>query len=281
VSEAEQTLRDFLSHSQFARAGAVITDLDGTALHQSNGRTIIARPVELALKRLYELGRPFVLNSLRHPLSILRSFGQDWYRISNAPIPTVTLNGSLIGYIALNSSQNGSTESIVFEERAAFPLSHAQIDAALDEAARAIAAGDPGPRLFCYPRRWPAGEILWTPGVSGLSALRAQLHSEDICMIHLQQTGRDHFVTRPGTDKLSGARHLTELLPFDLASSIGAGDTDMDSFLNGVGLALLVGDLPLQFRGRFRTLRLKDSLELGDLLFQLAGMLGRNLKALT
>jgi hypothetical protein len=115
--------------------------------------------------------------------------------------------------------------------------------------------------------------------------LRAQLHAEDICMILLlldlpqdrlmayQHTRQDNFFTRAGIDKLSGARQIAELLRFDLASSIGAGDTEMDRFLSGVGLAVVVGGLPVSFRGLFTTLRLKDSFELGDLLFQVGAML--------
>jgi hydroxymethylpyrimidine pyrophosphatase-like HAD family hydrolase len=282
----EQILRDFLAHSNFARAGAVITDLDGTALHQNNGRISIAKPVELGLKRLYDLGRPFVLNSLRSPDSVLRNFGRDWYSVSNAPIPAVTLNGSLLGYV----TQNAAGE-ITFEELAAFPLLPSEIDQALDEVAKLIADGVHDLLLFFYPRRWQAGENIWTPAASTvpeiqrhhrnaksvraweLCRLRAHLHAEDMCMIILQHTGRDHVLTRAGIDKLSGAQRFASLLHFDLASSIGAGDTDMDRFLSGVGLAVLVGTFPLDFQGRFATLRLQDSLELGDLLFQTAALL--------
>jgi hydroxymethylpyrimidine pyrophosphatase-like HAD family hydrolase len=297
----QQILRDFLAHSDFARAGAVITDLDGTALHESNGRVSIAKPVELGLKRLYDLGRPFALNSLRSPLSVLRNFGRDWYSVSNAPIPAVTLNGSLLGYV----TQNAAGE-ITFEEMAAFPLLPAEIDAALDGVAKLIADGVYDLLLFYYPRRWQSGEIVWTPAAEkipairqkyrgpssviawDLSRLRAQLHTEDTCMILLlldlpqdrlmayRYTRRDNFLTRAGIDKLSGAQRIAGLLHFDLSSSIGAGDTEMDRFLSGVGLAVLVGGWPLEFRGRFATLRLKDSLELGELLFQVGTLLGPN-----
>lgn len=294
----EQILRDFLARSNFAHAGAVITDLDGTALHESNGRTCISRPVELGLKRLYELGRPFVLNTLRSPDSVLRNFGRDWYSVSNAPIPAVTLNGSLLGYV----TQNAAGE-ITFEELAAFPLLPEEIDAALDGIAKLIADGVDDLLLLYYPRRWQSGENIWTPDAErvpairqkyrgpssvvawDLSSLRKQLHAEDICMILLlldlrqdrlfeyRYTRRDNFLTRAGIDKLSGAQRIASLLRFDLASSIGAGDTEMDRFLSDVGLAVLVGTFPLEFQGRSATLRLKDSLELGDLLFQVGDLL--------
>jgi hydroxymethylpyrimidine pyrophosphatase-like HAD family hydrolase len=296
----QETLRDFLAESDFSDSGAVITDLDGTALHESNGRITIAKPVELGLKRLYDLGHPFVLNSLRSPLSVLRSFGRDWYSVSNAPIPAVTLNGSLLGYVTETPAGE-----ITFEELAAFPLRAGEIDTALDGVGRMIGGGVHELLLFYYPRHWQAGEIIWTPTAERIPAvlqkyrsassavaweferLRAQLHAEDICMVLLlldlpqdllmayQHTRRDNFLTRAGVDKLSGAQRMAELLHFDLASSIGAGDTEMDRFLSGTGLAVLVGGMPLEFRGRFASLRLKDSLELGDLLFQVGGMVAQ------
>jgi hydroxymethylpyrimidine pyrophosphatase-like HAD family hydrolase len=293
-----EILRDFLARSNFARAGAVITDLDGTALHLANGQVTIAKPVELGLKRLYDLGRPFVINSLRSPLSVLRSFGRDWYSVANAPTPAITLNGSLLGYV----TQNAAGE-ITFEEIASFPLLPADIDAALDTVAKLTRDGVHDFLLFYYPRQWQAGEILWTPAAERIPALlqryrsasgvvawepphlRERLHAEDISMIHLlldlppdqlkayQHTRRDNFLTCTGIDKLSGARQIASLLHFDLASSIGAGDTDMDRFLSGVGLAVVVGDLPVPFQGLFSTLRLKDSFELGDLLFEVVALL--------
>src|SRR4051794_23944004 len=103
------------------------------------------------------------------------------------------------------------------------------------------------------------------------------MHAEDICMIFLllneteeklmayQHTRRSNFLSHSGVDKLFGAQRIAELLHFDLTSSIGAGDTEMDSFLKGVGLAVVVGGMDLAFQGVRGTLRLKDSFELGEL----------------
>jgi len=88
-----------------------------------------------------------------------------------------------------------------------------------------------------------------------------------------QHTKRENFITHAGVDKLFGAQRMAEYVKFDLGSSIGAGDTELDRFLAGVGLAVLVGGLPLDFHGVHGTLRLKDSFELGGLLFDVAGML--------
>jgi hydroxymethylpyrimidine pyrophosphatase-like HAD family hydrolase len=118
-----------------------------------------------------------------------------------------------------------------------------------------------------------------------LSKLREQLHAEDICMMFLlvdspeeqlmayQQTKRSNFFTAKGVDKLFGAHRIAETLGFDLAHSIGAGDTEMDRFLNGVGLAVLVGTFELELKGLLQTVRIKSSFELGEILFRLAGML--------
>src|SRR5215211_7034205 len=122
-----QKLQQFLEQSTFASAGGVITDLDGTALHEDKGRIYIPKSVELGFKELHDLGRPFVLNSLRFPLSVLRTFGRDWYSVSNSPIPTVTLNGSLLGYVIQEPSGEMS-----FEEIAAFPLAQTEIDRVLE-----------------------------------------------------------------------------------------------------------------------------------------------------
>ena len=54
-------LEEFFQHSHFMSKGAVITDLDGTAVHEDNGVTIIHRDVEMGLKKIYEAGRPVVI----------------------------------------------------------------------------------------------------------------------------------------------------------------------------------------------------------------------------
>jgi hydroxymethylpyrimidine pyrophosphatase-like HAD family hydrolase len=296
----DEILTGFLERSDFEHKGGVVTDLDGTALHEDRGRIYIPKPVELGFKQIYDRGRPFMLNSLRFPLSVLRTFGRDWYNVSNAPIPTVSLNGSLLG-----RAIQGSEGEMAFEEVAAYPLTGDEIDSTLDGVEQLVKHGIKEVLLFYYPRDWRAGEAIWTPvpeqvlpvkekyvSASSVTAvelgkLREQLHAEDVCMIFLllnvpeerlmayQHTRRSNFITHAGVDKLFGSRRMAEFLQFDLGASIGAGDTELDRFLSGVGLALLVGDLPLKFRGLFATLRLRDSFQLGDLLFRVAGMLGR------
>ena len=293
--EINAKLRHFVNKSSFVASGAVITDLDGTAVHEFQGKIAIPREVELGLMRHYERGRPLILNSLRFPLSVIRTFGQDWYRLSNAPIPTVTLNGSLAGFV-----KRSEEAELIFEEAVAFPLSAAEINEALKGVKGILDGGIKNILVFYYPRDWRVGEVIWTPvpenilavkekyaSASAVTAvefekLQEQMLSEDICMIFLlidapedqlmayQHTKRSNFITHEGVDKLFGARAMADLLKCDLRSSLGAGDTELDNFLSGVGLALIVGNNQLTFRGLVDTIELRDSLELGAVLFKAA-----------
>jgi hydroxymethylpyrimidine pyrophosphatase-like HAD family hydrolase len=291
----EEHLRQFLRESAYVAQGGVITDLDGTVVHEDHGRVYIPESVEYALKELYDLGRPLILNTLRFPLSVIRTFGKEWYAIANAPIPTVTLNGSQFGFV----TQNAAGE-LIFEELDAYPLSNAEVDEALKIAQELLNGGVNDLLVFYYPRDWRMGEIIWTPvpervtavkdkyrSASAVTAvefnkLREQMQAEEICMIFLlinapqdqlmayQHTNRSNFFTRAGVDKLFGARAIATRLGIDLAHSIGAGDAETDRFLNGVGLAIVVGDHAPEYRGLVQTLKLKNQFELGDLLFRLA-----------
>ena len=293
VENSEAILKDFIEASSFRTKGAVITDLDGTAVHEFQGKVVIPKEVEYGLLHHYRSGRPIVLNSLRFPLSVLRTFGTDWYKLSNAPIPTVTLNGSLIGQITKTSN-----EELEFVEVAAFPLSKEEISATLKGVQTLLDAGLNNVVLFYYPRDWRIGEVIWTPSpqnilplkekYSSASAVTAveldklgeQLASEDICMMVLlidapedqlmayQHTQRNNFITHRGIDKLQGAMKMAQHLNFELSESLGAGDTPMDTFLSGVGLATIVGPMQLDFRGLRNTIHLSSSIELGLLLYK-------------
>jgi hydroxymethylpyrimidine pyrophosphatase-like HAD family hydrolase len=294
-AEIEGKLQRFMEQSSFATSGVVITDLDGTAVHEFQGKIAIPKEVELGLMRHYERGRPLILNSLRFPLSVIRTFGQDWYRLSNAPIPTVTLNGSLMGFV--KKTDEGE---LAFEEAVAFPLTKGEIVEALKGVKGILDGGIKNILVFYYPRDWRIGEVIWTPvpenilavkekyaSASAVTAvefpkLQEQMLAEDICMIFLlidvpedqlmayQHTKRSNFITHKGVDKLFGAQAMAKFLQSDLRDSVGAGDTELDNFLSGVGLALLVGNQELAFRGVTDTIRLRDSMELGAVLFRAA-----------
>jgi hypothetical protein len=296
--EVLSALESFHRSSDFSGRGAVITDLDGTAVHEREGRVIIPEPVEFGLKALLDRGRPIVLNSLRFPLNILQSFGREWYSITDAPIPTVTLNGSLLGRLV----EKG--DSLAFEEIEAFPLRLAEIEDVLGAVGSLLDQGVRELLLFHYPRDWTVGEIIWTPDadriphVTGkynsasrvisepVASLRERLSRADVCMILLlidlpqdrlmaYQHAGTGFRTRAGVDKREGAIQIARHLGVSLADSVGAGDTVMDTFLREVGLSIHVGNPDLPFEGRRATIRLRDSLELGELLFRLADLQGR------
>ena len=246
--EVEAKLQAFLNQSTFATAGAVVTDLDGTAVHEFQGKIIIPKEVELGLMRHYESGRPLILNSLRFPLSVIRTFGQEWYKLSNAPIPTVTLNGSLMGFI-----KKTSEGELAFDEAAAFPLTPNEIHEALAGVQGLLDGGIKNVLVFYYPRDWRIGEVIWTPvpeniiavkekylSASSVTAvefpkLQDQMLAEDICMIFLlidapedqlmayQHTKRSNFITHKGVDKLYGAHTMADVLGCQLPQSLGAG----------------------------------------------------------
>lgn len=294
-AEVNGVLTDFVRSSQFSDLGGVVTDLDGTAVLEEDGRVFVSRPVEYGLRAIYKNGRPVILNSLRFPLSVIRTFGKEWLKIAGAPIPVVSMNGSQAGYISYD--ENGE---ILFTEVLAFPLLAEEIDEVLKGVEGLLAGGVREILLFYYPRDWRLGEIIWTPvaekvdrikekyrSASAVFAvefekLREQLHAEEICMIFLlierssddlmayQHSKPSSFFTHKGVDKLSGTAALAERLGIDLDHSIGAGDTRMDCFLSGVGLMVQVGSAALDFKGKTATIKLRDPSEFGDLLFRIA-----------
>jgi len=291
----DAALADFLARSRFASAGAMISDLDGTALYESEGRLIIASEIVAGLKALQAKGRPIVLNTLRFPLNVLKTFGREWYELSSRPVPLVSLNGAIVGQLDLDADGEPC-----FVELCASPLLADTITATLDQIEAMVDGGVDELLLFHYPRDWRQGEIIWTPvadrvahvaakyasaslvTAEPLAELRARLACQDVCMLFLLiETSADRlmayqharpasFITAEGIDKLAGARLAAETLGFSLADSVGAGDTPMDSFLDGVGLSVHVGPMELAFAGTVGTLKLASVAELGGLLSRLA-----------
>ncbi|MFL5328259.1 MAG: HAD family phosphatase [Gemmataceae bacterium] len=285
----------FVRETQFAKTGAVITDLDGTAVLEDQGRCFVPPPVEFGLKRLYDIGRPVIIDTLRFPLSVIKTFGREWHRISAAPIPCVTLNGSLLGYVT-----EGEDKQLVFEELSATPLAQSELREILIGVTGLLEKRVPNLTIFYYPRDWKLGEIIWTPEPSRVSqvgnkygsatevftgdvgVLESRLMAQDICMVFMlldapqdqlmayQHTKRSNFFTHKGIDKASGAKTFAKQLNVELPHSVGAGDAETDRFLTEVGLAVHVGPIDLEYKGLRDTVRLRDSNELGDLLFHLA-----------
>ena len=207
------------------------------------------------------------------------------------------MNGSQIGYV-----QRDDKDELCFEEIYAVTLSPNDIDAVITGVEALLADDIREVLLFYYPRDWRMGEIIWTPvaekvdhvkqkylSASAVTAieldkLQEQLHTEEICMIFLlierpaddlmayQHSRPSSFFTAKGVDKLAGTMAAADHLGFDLANSVGAGDSPMDVFLNGTGLAVHVGPMKLDFRGQRATMHVNNSSELGDVLFRLAGL---------
>jgi hypothetical protein len=291
--EIDATLKEFLAAAP--AAGGIMTDLDGTAVHEFEGRIVIPERVAVALKTLNDRGRPAIINSLRFPLNVINTFGREWYSVTNAPLPMVSLNGSLTGYLVEADDGN-----ISFREADAFPRPGTEIAEALAQVAELVTAGADDMALFLYPSDWTKGEIIWTPTASRLEALKAKylsaslvftsslaelearLKSEPHCMLFVlietigdklmayQHVSQRRFITRAGVDKRFGAHALFDRLKLNPEASVGAGDTMMDNFLSGIGLAVTVGAGELGFAGAYGNVRVRGSPELGDLLFRLA-----------
>lgn len=242
-------MQDFFNQSNFSKQGAVITDLDSTIIHDFEGRYGIPQSIVLSLKKIYDLGRRIVLSTLRFPLSVMRTFGKEWYDISNAPIPTVLLNGSLIGNI-----QQATEDSFEYEEIAAFPLTPVEIDEMFLVLKQILSYGIDDLLVFYYSRDWGApvkrygnqrleelnkrrtkNKYLSASAVisGNINALQSQVRSQDICMIFIlidvpedrlmayQHAKKSNFFTHGGVDKLFGSEKIASMLGFQLRNSLG------------------------------------------------------------
>jgi hydroxymethylpyrimidine pyrophosphatase-like HAD family hydrolase len=288
-------LQRFLRDSRFAERGAVMTDLDGTAVHEREGRVILSRSVEMGLERVHATGREVLINTLRFPLSIMRVFGAEWRRASGCDMLVVSLKGSLVGRIV--TADGGE---LAFEEIEAFTLTAEELTEVLTGVRGLCEQGADDLLVFFYPRDWRQGELIWTPDpqrvahvqakyrsasrvFSGsVDQLEADLRAEPQCMVFLlidapqdrlmayQHTERTRFVTHRGIDKRHGAITLASALGISLADSVGAGDAETDTFLNEVGLAAIVGNQDVGFKGKYDTVRLPDAPAFGELLLAIA-----------
>lgn len=293
----QAALREFAAASHFSQSGGVVTDLDGTAVHEHECRVTIPHGVSHALSRLSSQGRPIVINTLRFPMSVIGTFGQEWYAITNAPLPLISLNGTLIGHLA-----ESRTGAIVFKETDARVLTGEEIEEVLTGVEGLMKAGVDRLLVFHYPRDWRLGERVWTPKRGRVShvrhkylsasqvfwgdvdRLRTKLAECEICMMFLlieqpldelmayQHAKPTSFITNADVDKCDGLCRLAASMGVDPANWLGAGDTQMDTFLQAVGLAVHVGSLDIEYRGRHQTVRIRDSIELGTLLFELSAL---------
>jgi len=288
-------LQRFLRDSRFTERGAVMTDLDGTAVHELEGRVVLSRSVELGLERVHATGREVLINTLRFPLSIMSVFGAQWRRASGSDMLVISLKGSLIGRIVAA----GGGE-LAFEEIEARTLTAEEIAEVLTGVRGLCEQGVLDLLVFFYPRDWRRGELIWTPDPQRIAhvehkyrsaswvfsgsveRLAAALNAQPQCMVFLlidapqdrlmayQHTERTRFVTHRGIDKRHGAIALASALGISLADSVGAGDAETDTFLDEVGLAAIVGNQDIGFKGRYETVRLPDAPAFGEMLLAIA-----------
>jgi hydroxymethylpyrimidine pyrophosphatase-like HAD family hydrolase len=296
--DTDRRLLAFLRRSRFTEIGAVISDLDGTAVHEHDGRIYIPPAMASGLGSVHAAGRQVVINSLRFPLSVINVFGDDWYGATRCPVPLVSLKGSQVGLLSPDR-----TGRLHFDELDAQVLSPEEVEEVMRGVEGVVNEGA-NLLVFFYPRDWRQGELLWTPRADHveplkqkyLSAssvitgdvpmLRDTLLSQPLCMIFLlieragddrmayQHTHQSSFFTHGGVDKLHGAQVIARHLGLDLAHCIGAGDAEPDNFLKATGLSIIVGNAELDHKGLHETLRVPDAGEFGRLLSVLSAAQG-------
>ena len=298
AAEETEKLRKFLGERDLTK-GCIVLDLDGTALTEDRGRIYISKSVEAGVRAIHELKLPIILNTLRFPLSVIRTVGDAWYELAEIPIPTVLLNGSILGHIECVD------KTLIYKEIDAYPLTASELDLVFSGVRELLEKGITEILLFYYSRDWREGETIWTPNadrVEGLKqkfvsaskvlstpidTLEAEIRANEICMMSLfvdrpedtlmayQHSKRNSFFTRKGVDKAYGLRQIAKRFKVSLDDSIGAGDTEMDSFLSEVGLAVIVGGAPLLYKGKSDTARVQLPSDLGDFLSDAAHFTGK------
>jgi hypothetical protein len=289
--DCDEIVRRFMKSRQLS---FLALDLDGTALMEDRGKIFISAPVEKGVKAIHDLGRTVVVNTLRFPLSVIHTVGDAWYQIADVPILTVLLNGSVLGYIKKESGK------LIYEELVAFPMTKEEVDHLLGGIRQLTSAGINDIILFYYSRDWAAGETIWTPDENRVPALQKKyvsasrvlsgdvgmladwLSEIEVCMASLlidhpedtlmayQHSKRNSFFTRKGVDKASGTREIAKRFDLSLEDAVGAGDTEMDTFLSEMGLAIIVGGAVLPFRGKAETMRVDSPADLGNVILRIA-----------
>lgn len=293
TKEQKKQISDFTNRPEFVELGGLMTDLDGTVIQQKDGRYFMPEQVREGLTDMYNTSCPVVINTMRFPLSVIKTFATDWYDMSKASVPLVSLNGSQVGYINKDNKAR-----FTFEETDAFPLKENEISKFISDV-DAILSNNGNVLVFYYPRAWNKGEIIWTPDkekveetkkkyrsashvYSGkLNTLHDHLLSEDICMIFLLatktdadvpylQTNHKDFYTRRNVDKLYGAKKMISSLHRKIDHFIGAGDTPMDVFLKEVGQVVKVGNMDFPFQFNSPVLHLDHVPDIGEVFSEVA-----------
>jgi hydroxymethylpyrimidine pyrophosphatase-like HAD family hydrolase len=294
TEEQKKLIQDYASHPDFRQYGGLMTDLDGTIVQHQEGNYAIPYQVQACLNDLYRVNCPIILNTIRFPISIIKTFAPVLYPIAQHPIPVISLNGSQWGYIA-----PGENEDFSFTEAGAQPLKPAEIKRFMANLRFLVQHKVPHIAAFYYPRDWTKGEIIWSAEESrvaemaqtyksasrvyssSLPVLENNLTAEEISMIfllvkkdlipgkYLQHDLKD-FYTTAGVNKLAGAHAFVNQLGRTLQNFIGAGDTPMDVFLQETGAVIKVGNLPLDFDCQATILPVETVSEMGEVFTQIA-----------
>ncbi|MDQ4142092.1 MAG: HAD hydrolase family protein [Bacteroidota bacterium] len=294
TEKQKKIIQDFASHPDFRQYGGLMTDLDGTIVQHQDGNYFIPPEVQAGLHNLYQVNCPIILNTIRFPISVIKTFAAVLYPIAQNPIPVISLNGSQWGYIS-----QGKDEEFSFTEAGAQPLKSTEIKSFMADIQLLIQNKVPNIAVFYYPRHWTKGEIIWSAEEdrvaeiaqtyksaswvysSNLTVLEENLVAEEISMIfllvkkdqiqgtHLQYNIKD-FYTTAGVNKLAGAHAFVNQLRSNLKNFIGAGDTPMDVFLKETGAVIKVGDLPLHFDCQATILPVDTVSEIGEVFNQIA-----------
>ena len=293
LKEQKKQIADFSNRLDFINKGGLMTDLDGTVIQERNGKHLIPAEVQQGLTDIYDTSCPIILNTIRFPLSVIKTFAFDWYHMSKTSVPLVSLNGSQIGYIDIDKKSN-----FTFQEVDAFPLREEDVKKFISDIEEILGNGG-SVMAFYYPRKWSKGEIIWTPEKEKVSEIKAKyrsashvystniqsfkedLEAEDISMIFLLATIMDanasylhtnhkNFYTRQNVDKLHGAKKIISYLDREIENFIGAGDTPMDVFLKDVGQVIKVGNMDLNFHCKSPTIQLEHVPDIGEVFTEVA-----------
>lgn len=141
----KEALRKFAEGTDTSKTFLAL-DLDGTALLEDHGKVFISSSVEKGVRAIHDFEIPVVLNTLRFPMSVIKTVGEAWYQIADVPILTVLLNGSVLGYIKCDDG------ALHYEELAAFPLTHPEIISMLNGVRQLIEGGIDDILVFFYSR---------------------------------------------------------------------------------------------------------------------------------
>ena len=298
IQEDQQHLQEFFDTSNFAENGWIITDMDGTVITEEGGSYSIHTHVVIGLRKMYELGRPIFINTLRFPLSVMRTYNKVWFSNFDYTVPAVLMNGSQLVEFTKQGEDDFTCKEIM-----AFPLTANEISEQVKRVTDMVNNDTPELLVFYYPRNWEKGEIIWTPAPDRIPAIQEKYRSaslvynspvnelqnnllaEHICMMFIlveipndtrmayqQGKRKKDFVTHKGVNKLFGTQQLAAHFGLSMEASLGAGDTDMDTFLNGVALPVHVGNPNLPFKSFGPAIKVENQAAFGDLLFYLASL---------